>query len=132
MRQSFIHECAYLNYYEMHRRMKDHVAYKALPVKVAQWVLRLLDQNWQGYFAACADRESGLSRFLGYPKLPRYKDKQRGRNLLIHTIQALSLPDLGRGLTMPSMLGITVKTKCQSVQQVRIVPRLGFYIMEVI
>jgi putative transposase len=33
---------------------------------------------------------------------------------------------------MPSMLGITVKTKCQSVQQVRIAPRLGSPIMEVI
>jgi hypothetical protein len=36
VRQSFIHERAYLNYHEMHRRMKDHVAYKALPAKVAQ------------------------------------------------------------------------------------------------
>ena len=132
VRQSFIHERAYLNYHEMHRRMKDHVAYKALPAKVAQWVVRLLDQNWQGYFAACAARESDPSRFLGCPKLPGYKDKQQGRNLLSYTIQALSLPALERGLIMPSMLGITVKTKCQSVQQVRIVPRLGFYVIEVI
>jgi IS605 OrfB family transposase len=94
--------------------------------------VRLLDQNWQGYVAACAARESDPSRFLGCPKLPGYKDKQQGRNLLSYTIQALSLPALERGLIMPSMLGITVKTKCQSVQQVRIVPRLGFYVIEVI
>jgi hypothetical protein len=42
VRQSFIHEGIYLNYHEMHRRMKDHEASKALPAKVAQWVLRLL------------------------------------------------------------------------------------------
>ena len=30
---------------------KDHEAYQALPAKVAQWVLRLLDKNWQSYFA---------------------------------------------------------------------------------
>src|SRR5215831_5091256 len=54
VRQSFIHEGLYLNYHEMHRRMKDHEAYKALPAKVAQWVLRLLDQNWLNFFAALA------------------------------------------------------------------------------
>ena len=26
----------------------------ALPAKVAQWVLRLLDKNWQSFFAALA------------------------------------------------------------------------------
>ena len=30
------------------------------------------------------------------------------------------------------MLGITVETQQQHVQQVRIVPRLGFYVVEVI
>jgi putative transposase len=49
VRQSFIYEGHYLNYHEMDRRKQDHEAYKALPVKVAQWVLRLLEKNWQSY-----------------------------------------------------------------------------------
>ena len=36
VRQSYIHEGVYLNYYEMHRRMKDYEAFQALPAKVAQ------------------------------------------------------------------------------------------------
>src|SRR5262249_47387985 len=44
VRQSFIHEGVYLTYHEMDRRMQGHEAYRALPAKVAQWVLRLLDQ----------------------------------------------------------------------------------------
>jgi predicted site-specific integrase-resolvase len=52
VRQSFIHEGVSLTYHEMHRRMKDHAAYQALPAKVAQWVLRLLDTNWASFFAA--------------------------------------------------------------------------------
>jgi putative transposase len=52
IRQSFIREGVYLDYHEMHRRMKDHVAYRALPAKVAQQVLMALDRNWQGFFAA--------------------------------------------------------------------------------
>jgi putative transposase len=132
VRQSFIRESVYLNYHEMHERMKDHEAYKALPAKVAQWVLRLLDQNWQSYFAACAAWQQDPSKFLGHPKLPGYKDKQRGRNLLVYTFQALSAPALRQGTIVPSMLTITVATRQTSVQQVRIVPRIGFYIVEVI
>jgi putative transposase len=132
--QSFIKECIYLNYQEMHRRMKDDDAYKALPAKVAQWVLRILDQNWQSFFAARAAWQEDPSQFLGRPKLPGYKEKQHGRNLLLYTIQALSIPALRRGLICPSMLGIVVQTKQTNVQQVRIIPRprSGFYVVEVI
>ena len=132
VRQSFIHAGVYLNYHEMDRRMQDHEAYRALPAKVAQWVLRLLDKNWQSFFAALATWQEDPSKFLGRPKLPGYKDKQQGRNLLIYTIQALSAPALRDGVIRPSMLDIAVKTKQTNIQQVRIVPRIGFYVVEVI
>src|SRR5258706_13508009 len=64
VRQSFIHEGVYLNYPEMHRRMKDHEAYQALPAKVAQWVLRLLDKNWQRFFEALSALQANTSKFL--------------------------------------------------------------------
>jgi putative transposase len=132
VRQSFIHQGVHLNYHEMDRRMQDHEAYRALPAKVAQWVLRLLDKNWQSFFAALATWQEDPSKFLGRPKLPGYKDKQQGRNLLIYTIQALSAPALRDGVIRPSMLDIAVKTKQTNIQQVRIVPRTGFYVVEVI
>lgn len=113
VRQSFIQEGVYLSYHEMHHRMKDHAAYQALPAKVAQWVLRLLDTNWQSFFAARAAWQEDPSRFLGRPTLPGYKDKQQGRNLLVYTTQALSVPALRVGVIVPSMLGIAVKTKQQ-------------------
>jgi putative transposase len=136
VRQSFIHEGVYLNYHEMHRRMKDHEAYQALPAKVAQWVLRLLDKNWQSFLEALSAWQADPTKFLGHPKLPGYKDKRQGRNLLVYTTQALSVPALRQGVVVPSMLGITVQSKQQSsqqnVQQVRIVPRTEFYVVEVI
>jgi IS605 OrfB family transposase len=137
VRQFFIHEHLYLPYYEMDRRMQGHAVYKALPAKVAQWVLRLLDKNWQGYFAALAAWKVDQSQFLGRPRLPGYKDKQQGRNLLVYTIQALSVPALRNRMICPSMLGITVQTlygTIHNVQQVHIVPRTrgGFSVVEVI
>jgi putative transposase len=132
VRQSFIHEGVYLDYHAMHERMRRHEAYQALPAKVAQWALRMLDKNWQSYFAACAAWQEDPSKFLGHPKLSGYKEKQRGRNLLVYTIQALSLPALRQELICPSMLGITMKTKQQHIHQIRIIPRIGFYVVEVI
>jgi hypothetical protein len=43
MRQAFFHENRYLNYNEIQRRMQSHEAYKALPAKVSQQILMLLD-----------------------------------------------------------------------------------------
>ena len=43
LRQAYIREGKYLNYTEMDKRMQSHEAYKALPAKVSQQVLRLLD-----------------------------------------------------------------------------------------
>src|SRR5260221_5368762 len=132
LRQAFIFQGASLSSPEMQQRMKDHEAYKALPAKVAQQVLRVLDQNWQSCFAALEAWREDPSKFMGRPRLPRYKDKQQGRNLLVYTIQALSLPALRHGLISPSILGITVQTRQGTVQQVRIIPRSGFYVVEVI
>jgi len=112
--------------------MKSHEAYKALPAKVAQQVLRVLEKNWQSFFAAIKAWREDPSKFLGRPKLPSYKDKQQGRNLLIYTIQALCKPALRKGLICPSMLAITIETKQRNVNQVRIIPRSGFYVVEVV
>jgi putative transposase len=132
LRQAFVHEGVYLRYPAMHQRMKAHAAYRALPAKVAQQVLMPLDRNWQSFFAALEAWREDPSKFLGRPRLPRYKDKQTGRNLLIYTPQALSIPALRNQLICPSMLGITVQTQHQNVQQVRIIPRFEFYVVEVI
>lgn len=132
IRQSFIHHGVFLNYHEMHRRMKSHEAYKALPAKVAQWVLKGLDTNWQSFFKAIAAWRDDPSRFQGRPKLPKYKDKQEGRNLLVYTLQAISQTGLDRGVIRPSGLSIEIPTRQQNIAQVRILPRNGYYVVETI
>ncbi len=132
IRQSFIFEDKYLNYTSMDKHMQSHDAYKALPAKVAQQVLILLDKNWQSFFEARKAYEEDPSKFTGCPKLPKYKDKTRGRNILVYTDQAISKKGLKKGLIHPSRLSISVKTKQQTIHQVRIVPKKGYYVVEVI
>lgn len=132
IRQEFIFNGRYLKYPQVARLMKSHEAYKALPAKVSQQVLIVLDKNWQSYFAATQAWEKTPDKFLGKPKLPKYKDKTEGRNLLIYTIQAISKPSLELGIIKPSKLSIEVKTKQTNIDQVRIVPRKTHYVVEVI
>jgi len=68
----------------------------------------------------------------GHPKLPHYKPKQEGRNLLVYTCQAISKPARANGHIFPSQLDIQVQTKHKEVKQVRIVPRASQSVVEVI
>jgi putative transposase len=136
MRQAFIRSGIYLSYEEMDTRMQPHEAYKALPAKVSQHVLRQLADAWKAFREAKAAYEEDPSTFTGRPRLPKYKHKTEGRNLLIYTLQAVSRGkrSLQRGIIKPSMLPIEVKTQQdpRQIDQVRIVPRNGHYVVEVI
>src|SRR2546421_9306589 len=131
-RQAFIHQGVYLNYNEVQKRMQSHEAYRALPAKVSQQILMVLDRNWKGFREGLEAYYEDPSKFLGRPKPPKYKHKTEGRNILVYTIQAISKPGLKRGLVQPSMLPIEVQTKQKDADQVRIVPRKGFYVIEVV
>src|SRR5260370_37151488 len=121
IRQALIHEGVYLPYEEMDRRMQSHEAYKALPTKVSQQVLILLHKNWVSFFEALEAYKEDPSKFTGRPRLPKYKHKTEGRNILVYTIQALSKPGMSDGLVRPSGLPITIATEHTVVDQVRIV-----------
>jgi putative transposase len=131
VRQSFIHHKIYLNYATIFHQIKTHEAYQALPRKVSNDVLRLLDKNWKSFFKAVKAYNEDPSKFLGRPKLPKYKEKD-GRNILIYDKQALSKPALEQGIIAPSQLGITIPTKQNNIKQVRIVPRGNHYVVEVV
>ncbi|MBV9019190.1 MAG: transposase [Ktedonobacteraceae bacterium] len=134
IRQAFFADGIWLRYSEMDKRMQSHEAYKALPAKVSQQVLKQLDDAWTAFFEALQAYKQAPSKFTGRPRLPKYKDKAKGRNLLVYTIQAISRGKKGlkRGIIKPSMLPIEVQTKHKDVSQVRMVPRQGFYVVEVV
>src|SRR6266849_548892 len=110
LRQAFIHEGRSISYNQLDKLMQPHEAYKALPAKVAQWVLKGLVNNWTSFKEARESYQRDPSPFPGRPQLPKYKHKSDGRNLLVYTIQALNKRGLKRSLIQPSMLPISIKT----------------------
>ena len=133
-RQAFFQKGLLPTYPALYHQMKGEPEYAELPRKVAQWVLKQVCAAWDSYQQALVAWEADPSKFLERPRIPHYKPKQQGRNLLVYTTQALSVSALRAGVVAPSMLGITMKTRQrrQSIQQVRITPRKGFYVVEVI
>ncbi len=132
VRQAFFTDGIYLTYNEIQKRMQSHEAYKALPAKVSQQILMLLDKNWISFKEGLEAYNEDPSKFTGRPRLPKYKHKTEGRNILVYTVQAVSKRGLKKGRIHPSMLPIEIQTKHKDIHQVRIVPRNGYYVVEVI
>src|SRR5258708_5313179 len=134
VRQSFIFEHKYLDNIAAYHLVKSSDAYKALPAKVSNQVLLQLHNAWLGFFEAMEKWREHPEQFTGRPKLPGYHPKTTGRNLLVYELGAVWKRELDRGLIAVSGLGVLVQTAQErsTLDQVRIVPKAGHYVVEVI
>ncbi|MDJ0648566.1 MAG: transposase [Xenococcaceae cyanobacterium MO_188.B19] len=132
IRQSFIFEKIYLGYNQLYHLVKNTPDYKALPAKVSQQVLKLLDKNWKSFFNANKAYNLNPQKFKSRPKLPKYKDKTKGRNILTYTIQAISKRELRLGIVKLSGTNICLPTKVKNICQARIIPKTGEYVVEIV
>ena len=132
IRQNFFEMGWAYKYETLYHILKDTEAYQSLPRKVSQQILKILCKNWKAYFEAKKTYFEDPSKFLGEPRIPKYKDKMDGRNVLPYTIQAISKRHLRSGYINPSGLSLMIKTKQRNVNQVRIVPKKTHYIVEVV
>ena len=136
IRQSYLHEGKYLPYAEVYHRVKQMDCYKALPAKVANSILILIHKNWLSFFKAMEAYRLDPSTFLGRPRIPGYKDKERGRTILIYDTQALGKRHFKKtGTLVPSGLAIEIETGVTEwwhLDQVRIVPAPSGYMIEVV
>src|SRR5712691_4791839 len=123
VRQSFIFDHSYLENTAIYHLVKCSEAYKALPAKVSNQVLIQLHQAWVSFFEAQDSWKEHPEKFRGRPKLPKYKHKTAGRNLLVYEKGAISKPGLKRGRIKLSALGelVATKQKKEAVVQARVV-----------
>ena len=105
--------------------------YRNMPVaQSSQQCLRLLDKNWKSFFKSIKDWSKHKDKYTGRPKLPKYLPKN-GRNILILTNMNCKLKD-GIIKFPKSFNGFTLKTKCNNLQQVRILPRNKYLVVDVV
>ena len=134
-RQAFIHEGKYLSYTEVFHRVKYLDCYQALPRKVSNSIIILIDKNWKAFRKSLKEWKQHPEKYTGKPKIPGYKHKEKGRNILIYDKQALGKRIFQKtGKLVPSGLSLEIETQVEweVIDQMRIIPRGSCYMVEVV
>jgi len=133
MRQNFIKNHKIINYGMMDKIIKRDYpeVYKGLPAQSSQQVLRLVEKNWKSFFKSNQEYKKSPDKFKGRPKLPKYKDKEKGLNIVIFTNQQCKLRD--NQIHFPKMTLLSkLNTTVNNLQQVRIIPKYKHFVIEVV
>lgn len=132
IRQEFINSGEWIRYNDLDKILKQEGNnYKNMPLaSTSQQCLKLLDKNWTSFFRAIKDYNKNPNKYLGRPKLPKYKSKN-GRNVLILTNQNCKL---NKGIIKfpKSFKGFYLKSKINNLQQIRIIPKDNYIVIEVV
>ena len=127
VRQFYFQHKKYLNWINVNNQFVQDKQpdYYALPCKVSQQTLKLVDQNMKSFFNALKAKHSK-------PRFPKYLDKTKGRFVVTYTNQSISKKELQKGYISLSKTNIRLKTNVKNVQQVRVVPLNNFIVVEVL
>lgn len=136
IRNHFVTNGKYFNYYDINKIMitTNDPDYINMPRKVSNQTLRLLDKNWLSFFRSIKDYKKHPHKYKGRPKLPKYKDKTKGRYIVYYEKGAISKKELNNNYIVLSQANIKIKTKVKYDQLVgcRIIPNNNHYVIEVI
>lgn len=127
LRQFYFENKKYINWININNQFikNKQIDYYALPCKVSQQTLKMVDQNMKSFFNSLKAKNSK-------PRLPKYLDKTKGRFVVTYTNQAISKTELKKGYIVLSKTNIRIKTKVHDIQQVRIVPQNNIIVIEVL
>ena len=140
IRHEFCATNKWIRYQDLDTTLKQDTSYPDytnMPTaQSAQQILRLLDKNWTSFFKSIKDWSKHKDKYLGRPKLPKYKSKN-GREILILTNQnvklkgnILSFPKTFKKFTIqPQFVN---RTDFSSFQQVRFLPKNKYIVIELV
>lgn len=134
IRQEFINNGNWIKYNQLFQLVKESEPYKDIGNNTGQGTLRVLDKNWKAFFNAIKDWKKNPSKYLGRPKIPKYKDKD-GRFLLSLDSNKVKLKDGYVYFAWKPFKPYNnmFKTNAQErILQCRFIPRCGKYVMEIV
>ena len=131
-RQSYFDkEVDTLNWQNINRmfNQSNQFDYRELPSKVSNTVLKKLGNNISSFWSLV--KKSDYDRKVG---LPKYLHKTDGRFIVEFNKQTFSnkRDDDNNLIICKSSLNLKIPTKVKNPQQIRIVPKTGYYVIEVV
>ncbi|WP_293078339.1 hypothetical protein [Okeania sp. SIO3B5] len=109
-RQYFFENKKKLNFNELYHKVSKSDDYQALLTKVSKQIIRRLDSAWSSYFSALREWKKQPNKFLGKPKIPKYKHNTKGRNILPYPDESIDKKTLKKGICHLSMSEIKIPT----------------------
>lgn len=132
IRQEFINNGKYIKYRDMDKLMQKTDEYKSLMSQASQCTLQVLDRAWKSFFKTIKDWSKNKEKYLGRPKLPKYKHKD-GRFTWFLKNNQTWIKDGCLGFQLRAMQGYKFKTNVEGrLISVRFVPQGSIYVMEIV
>ena len=130
IRQYYKETSKYLLYNKLAKILHDsnNLDYRAMPyAQSAQQVLRQVDSQYKSFYASIKSKKMKGKKV----RLPKYKDKENGRNVFVYTNQGAKVSN-GIVYLKTKKGTLSFKTVTDSIQQVRLVPRANHIVVEII
>lgn len=130
IRQYYKNTNKYLSYYELNALLsKDNqIDYRSLPyVQCSQQILRQIDKQYVSFYNALKSPKTKGKKI----RLPKYKDKENGRNIVTYTNQCFKLKNNILSLKINNNNKIDIDTNL-NVQIVRIIHKGNHIVIELI
>jgi len=132
IRQEFIFNKKYIKYNQLDNMLHDHEPYTEFGSQVSQQTLRLLDKNWKSFFIAIKNYSKHPEKYLGRPRLPKYKKKD-GRNIVMVKNIQCRIENSFLIFSWKPLRQFIIPTKINGkLMQVRFIPRGSIYVMEIV
>lgn len=134
IRQEFISNNNWIRYNKLFQIVKDSESYKELGSNVGQGTLRMLDKAWKGFFEGIKGWNKNPSKYLGRPKLPKYREKNGRYTLSLDSNKVKLKDDYVYFAWKPfKKFNHMFKTNAKErILQCRFIPRNGRYTMEIV
>lgn len=133
-RQRFINGEKIYKHTELDKMLQKEEVYKELGSQSSQRLLKRLELDWKSFLVAVKDYSKNPNKYLGKPKLPKYKKKD-GRyvcelkNIQFKIIEGYVRFSLKKLKQYNCLIKSNVKDK---VMGIRIIPRGSVYILEIV
>jgi putative transposase len=123
----------YLNYNALDKifNSTNQANYRALIANCSQQILKLLDKNFKSFF----ELKKSTKKLTGIPRIPKFKHKINGRNIIVYTDKYLSKKTYKKEKLIhlsQTSIKLNSKISIDLINQVRIIPRNSRYIIEIV
>ena len=116
-------------------RRENQPDFRALPSATSGQIIKVIFLNWKSFFKSIKAYKKNPSKFKGRPKLPKYKHKEKGRNVVIFNgSNQVRLKD--GYIYLPQKVNIQpIKTTIPNgtkINQVRFIPKPNCFVIEIV